>query len=162
MRSGAADPPLQSLFISADLEALNKPLVTVGVGQQEVKEVLEAASPIHFRVLLADQLLGAAHLLMHGEAMDAGDRNPRLVRIEDGPMDEGLELTIAQNFQVVSDVDMEGPRDSGDSRPRDVVMVHHFKPRGALQKDGDEAIVGMGTQSDVVTSVCELWILVQG
>jgi hypothetical protein len=32
------------LFISADPEALNKPLVTVGVGQQEV---MEAASPIH-------------------------------------------------------------------------------------------------------------------
>jgi hypothetical protein len=59
-------------------------------------------------------------------------------------MDERLELTIVQNFQVVSNVDVEGYGAGRDSRPGDVVMVHHFKPWGALQKDGDEAVIGMG------------------
>jgi len=43
------------LFISVNLEALNKPLIIVLVVRwQEVKEVLEAAFLVHFRVLLID------------------------------------------------------------------------------------------------------------
>ena len=63
------------LFISVNLEALNKPLIIVHVRWQEVKEVLEAAFLVHFRVLLIDQLLGTVDLFIHGETMDAGNRN---------------------------------------------------------------------------------------
>ena len=64
------------LFISVNLEALNKPLIIVLVVRwQEVKEVLEAAFLVHFRVLLIDQLLGTVDLFIHGETMDAGNRN---------------------------------------------------------------------------------------
>uniref|UniRef100_A0A0E0KWH2 Uncharacterized protein n=1 Tax=Oryza punctata TaxID=4537 RepID=A0A0E0KWH2_ORYPU len=58
-------------------------------------------------------------------------------------MDEGLEPTIAQHFQVVSYMDMESPRDSRDRCPVIILMVHHLKPWGALQQDGEEAIIRM-------------------
>uniref|UniRef100_A0A0D3G1D8 Uncharacterized protein n=1 Tax=Oryza barthii TaxID=65489 RepID=A0A0D3G1D8_9ORYZ len=51
-------------------------------------------------------------------------------------MDKGLELAIAQHFQVVSYMDMESPRDSRDRCPGIILMVHHLKPWGALQQDG--------------------------
>uniref|UniRef100_A0A0D9WAW5 Uncharacterized protein n=1 Tax=Leersia perrieri TaxID=77586 RepID=A0A0D9WAW5_9ORYZ len=56
-------------------------------------------------------------------------------------MDERLELAVAQHFQVVSYMDMESPGDSGDRCPGIILMVHHLKPRGVLQQDGEEAII---------------------
>jgi len=65
-------------------------------------------------------------------------------------MDKGLDLTIAQDFQVIPNMDVEGPRDYRDSLPGVLVMGRHFKSWGALQQDGEEAIIGMGSQSNLV------------
>uniref|UniRef100_A0A0E0PFD3 Uncharacterized protein n=1 Tax=Oryza rufipogon TaxID=4529 RepID=A0A0E0PFD3_ORYRU len=59
-----------------DPEALDIPLVPVHVCWQEVQEVLEAASPVHFGVVFIDELFGAVDLFIHRETMDAGNRNP--------------------------------------------------------------------------------------
>ena len=67
-------------------------------------------------------------------------------------MDKRLELSIAQNFQVVPDMNVEGSRDCRDRCPGVVFMVPDFKPCGALQKDGYETVIGMRSQSDLVTA----------
>src|SRR6185436_17346604 len=111
-----------------------------------VEEVLEATFPVHFWVLLINQLLSTANLFIYGETMNAGNRNSCFIRIEYGSMDKGLDLTIAQDFQVIPNMDVEGPRDYRDSLPGVLVMGRHFKSWGALQEDGEEAIIGMGSQ----------------
>ncbi|KAL6651586.1 hypothetical protein ACP70R_010511 [Stipagrostis hirtigluma subsp. patula] len=54
---------------------------------------------------------------------------------------------------VVPNMDVEGSRDHRDSRPGVIAMEHHFKPWGALQQNGEQAIIGMRCQSNLVTSM---------
>lgn len=98
----------QGLVRCSHPKALKKAhALLVRLAREIVQEVTEAALLVLLRILLIRQLFGNGHLLVHRKTIDARDGDPRLSRVQDSTVHDGLDPAVAQDLHVVSYVDVE-------------------------------------------------------
>lgn len=82
-------------------------------GGQEIQEIPEATLMITHWVVLAHQLFGSAHLLIHAQTVEASNRDPCPLSVQNSPVDQTFVQAITQHFDMVSNMNRQGTVDSG-------------------------------------------------
>lgn len=87
------------------------------------------------RILLIHELSGTGDLLMHRKTINAGHGDPCLFRIQNSSVHNSLDFAIAQDFHVVSYVDMQCMWEWLDLFPAVAVAVNDLQAPTTCEQD---------------------------
>ncbi|XP_039160515.1 probable transcription factor At5g61620 [Eucalyptus grandis] len=77
--------------------------------------------------------VSCAYLLIHAQTVEASNRDPCPLTIQNSPVDQTCVQAIAQPFDMVSDVNLQGTVDFGYQFPRATILgIHDLEARRAL------------------------------
>lgn len=116
----------------------------------KIQEIPEARLSVPARVLRIHHLLHRRHFHVHRQAMDSGDGDPPLLAVKRDPVQHALVPSVAQHFELIADVDLQGAVDHGDESPGIVGGVEDLEARRVLEEGGEAAVVGVGREAEGV------------
>ncbi|TVU16484.1 hypothetical protein EJB05_40052, partial [Eragrostis curvula] len=151
--AGDENPLDYSLIVlfSPHTEAFKKvPVLVVHISHEMVEEVTKAALSVFLRILLIHKLLGTGDLLIWCKTMNASYRYPCFFRIQNGTVHNSLDSTIAQDFHVVSNVDMQCMWELLDRFPAVAAAIKNFKALTTCEQD--TSLVDYKQRSQVAVS----------
>ncbi|KAK3403707.1 hypothetical protein EUGRSUZ_K00121 [Eucalyptus grandis] len=102
-------------------------------GGQEIQEMPEATHVRIHWLVLTHRLFCSAYLLIHAQTVEASNRDPCPLTIQNSPVDQTCVQAIAQPFDMVSDVNLQGTVDFGYQFQRATILgIHDLEARRAL------------------------------